>query len=357
MLLLDNVSANKEQWHELRKGKIGASDAYDAADIDDGSRPLKVWQRLVEQDYQAEEEEGEEEQQDEDNSWADWGHRLEPVVAQAVIEKLRNDGNRVDIVGGDSLYRHSDLEWAIATPDFLLNVNGELVNLQIKTRFGSRFKEYVGGIPNKDRAQCVHELGVMRPEGFTRSILGVFFYPHFPSGVNKPTLESFDITAEEQHYEELFRREQELVNCAKERRIPAVKVPGEGALLRFWEMRSEAEVLEGEKAASVDYWADVYNELGEEMKNLKATRDLAKGNILELIGETKKAASNSFAISVVRAAKKSLSGKRIKEADETLYEMIMKKYGSESKSISIRVSDLRPKTEEEVSVDESLAGV
>lgn len=320
-LLIENVSQNKNKWMELRKGKIGASSAYDAADIDEGSNPLRVWENLVRQGDWAE--------SDSSNGWSKWGLRLESAIGEGFAEDYASEtGQKVEIVGGDALYQHDKYPFAVATPDFLMKIDGELVNVQVKTRSSSRYTEYLDGkLPNSDRAQVLHELGVLSQLGIRRGFLVSFFYPGFAQGVREPTMIWREVYREDDYVEELFKREKLLVDMAARGEIPSVKIPGQAARNRFWETDNATLDLSGNEE---------FEGLCKEYLRLKievAKTDQVKKGLavaaLEFIKNAKRGFCGDYKVNVVRAEKTLFDSKRFQKAHPDLY----KKFTFKSKSI------------------------
>lgn len=320
-LLIENVSQNKEKWMELRKGKIGASSAYDAADIDEGSNPLRVWENLIRQGDWAE--------KDSSNGWSKWGLRLESAIGEGFAEDYAAEtGSKVEIVGGDALYQHDKYPFAVATPDFLMKIDGELVNVQVKTRSASRYSEYLDGkLPNSDRAQVLHELGVLSQLGIRRGFLASFFYPGFVQGVREPSLIWREVHREDEYVDELFKREQKLVEMAQRGEAPPVKIPGQAARNRFWECDDSTLDLTGNE--DFEFTCREYIRLKiEEATVSKAKKKLAV-QALEFIKTAKKGFSGDYKVNVVRTEKTLFDVNRFK----TIHPELFKKFTYKSKSI------------------------
>lgn len=323
MILLEDVRHNKEKWKLLRKGKIGASSAYDAANIDEGSNPLRVWSQLVStSDWE----------ESEPNGWSKWGLRLEDGVGRGFCEDYEEEtGSKAIIVGGDALYQHDEFPWAVATPDFLVNINGELVNVQTKTRTSARWKEYQNGIPNSDRAQVLHELGVLAPMGIKRAFLAVFFYPGFSHGVAEPTLKWFEVPYEQQWIDELFRREQELWEMAQKRVPPAINFPGESALARFWEHEKKVLDFSGDEAFLKA--CEDHRRAREKESEAQEEKSRASGVLLESIANAYGGRTEGCSVTVVRKEFTSIDTKRLKATEPTLHSELLQKYPKHNKSI------------------------
>lgn len=144
-------SAQDEQWLELRRTGIGASDMP----IVLGLRPglLALWSEKT----------GRATRPELDGEWIEWGHRLEPVIIEAFSERT---GWKVFQSG--QLMRSSDHPWALATLDAEVEVEGVWYPLEIKTTSTLRMADWENGAPEDYRVQ-VHQQ--MLVTGATRAYI------------------------------------------------------------------------------------------------------------------------------------------------------------------------------------------
>jgi len=276
MILMSNCQENRELWLNLRKGKIGASSAYDAADLDAGSQPMRVWLDLC----------GKSESFG-DNDWAFWGRMLEKSVLDGWLAKFQeeNPGKIIKVLDGDFLIQHPYFKWAVATPDFVVSIDGEPVSIQIKTRSAGRFDEYQdGAIPNADRAQVLHELGCLEQLGIKRAYLVVFFYPGSGKAYRPPSISWTEVPAEKAFIDELFKREQFVVDCAAKGEPPPIKPTEERKFLggRFAKKTSAVIDLCDDKDAQVIF--DRYVEASKAEKEATLVKTALSTEMLIKIG-------------------------------------------------------------------------
>lgn len=321
MILLTECQKNREEWLRLRKGKIGASQAYDAANIDAESQPFKVWQELT----------GTGDERD-DNEWAFWGRTLEKSVFDGFILQYKKEHpeRKVELLDSDFLIQHPSFDWAVATPDFVVSIDGEPVIVQVKTRSPSRYAEYKEGIPNQDRAQVLHELGCMSGLGVNRAILAVFFYPSVGAMYRPPTLEHFEILREPEFIDELFRREEELVLLARRGELPEIKLTSSKDELkaRYFKPGKDSVDLSGDPNALAAY--NLYLEGSEKEKLGKSQKDAAGKTLMGLIGDAKEGfIAPGKLVKMIRVAEstgKEIDTKALKKADPSGFQLLVDQY-------------------------------
>jgi putative phage-type endonuclease len=114
-IVLENVSSHREQWLEMRRNKITGTAITAIAGINPYKSALQLWAEWT----------GKVDSKFEGNEYTDLGIALEPYVGSLYA---RRTGRGVRYI--DALYQHKDLEWALATPDFVVD-ESEL--LEVKT--------------------------------------------------------------------------------------------------------------------------------------------------------------------------------------------------------------------------------
>lgn len=94
----------------------------------------------------------------------DRGKKLEPYVLDMVVDKLREQGNEVEIIATNQRYTHPDYPFLSCEIDFELLFNGEHINGDCKTVTGFARKEWgeegTDEVPIHYTAQFMHGLGL-----------------------------------------------------------------------------------------------------------------------------------------------------------------------------------------------------
>lgn len=146
-VLVLEPEAPREQWLAARRNGIGASDASAVLGLNKWSSPIRVWAEktgIITEDSAGEA--------------AQWGQRLEPVIAQCFAEKT---GLPIQKVG---LLRSVERPWQLATPDFAVVGVRELV--EIKSTGAHMAHEWADGqTPDHAELQAQHQLAVTGYDG------------------------------------------------------------------------------------------------------------------------------------------------------------------------------------------------
>lgn len=92
------------------------------------------------------------------------GKKLEPIVLDMVIDKLREQGNEVEIIATNERYRDPEHLFLSCEIDFELMLNGEHINGDCKTVHGFARKKWgeeeTEEVPVEYAAQFMHGLGI-----------------------------------------------------------------------------------------------------------------------------------------------------------------------------------------------------
>jgi len=151
-LILKREPDEADNWladPAVRRTFIGASDAAAVLGVDPYRSPTALW---LEKTGRAEGFAG--------NAATDWGHRLEPVIAEWVAD-ARPEWSILD--PGGMTYRHLEHEWMACTPDrVVLDPERGWGNLQIKTAGWRAAEQWAtGDAPDAYRVQVAHEMEVL----------------------------------------------------------------------------------------------------------------------------------------------------------------------------------------------------
>jgi putative phage-type endonuclease len=117
--LVGNFDSSQPEWHELRKGKIGGSMVGTIAG-------LNKWESAVTAFYKFT---GQIDDSIPDSPAMEWGRRLEATV----IDKFEDEHPELVVHRDVGTWVHNERPYQLANPDALLERDGELGVLEIKT--------------------------------------------------------------------------------------------------------------------------------------------------------------------------------------------------------------------------------
>lgn len=137
-------SLSHAQWLDLRREGIGSSDAPSICGFDRYRSRYAVWVSKIEAI------------DGDDSAPAEWGRRLEQVVA----EKFFDDHDVVDMWRPTVMYRHPEHSWMLASPDRIVRTAGADAILEIKTTGAHMAADWSDGPPDRVRIQVLHQLAV-----------------------------------------------------------------------------------------------------------------------------------------------------------------------------------------------------
>lgn len=144
-LILENVSAHREQWLALRDGKITGTAITAIAGVNPYKSALQLWAEWT----------GKVKNEFTGNDYTDLGTTLEPYVGSLFAKRTGRN-----VRHADALYQHSDLEWAMATPDFFVGDASEL--LEVKTGTVRQLEHWQeDNTPDHHLVQLQWQMGVL----------------------------------------------------------------------------------------------------------------------------------------------------------------------------------------------------
>lgn len=185
----------REQWLAERKTGIGASDSAAILGVSPWRSPVEVWADKT----------GLAEPADAASEAAEWGLRLEPVIAQALAERTGRD---VVCRPAFQVVRHPLLPWLFCTPD-AEDTDGRVV--QIKTCSAYKASEWRDEPPLQYQVQVQHELEVLDRDEATLVVL-----------IGGQTLRYFDVARNQPFIAALRMRLEAFWLCVQERRMPTI---------------------------------------------------------------------------------------------------------------------------------------
>lgn len=134
-----------------------------------------------------------------------WGHRLEPLVAEAYTEHTDRPVRRVR-----QLLRHPNVPWALASLDRVSARKGERRIVELKVT--SIDAKYADGLPGDVLAQVQHQLWVT---GYDVADVAVLQHWHWRLGV-------FEVERDDAYLEDLTYLERHFWDLVERRELPPV---------------------------------------------------------------------------------------------------------------------------------------
>jgi putative phage-type endonuclease len=142
-VLLEGIGTNKEQWLALRAGKVSSTTITSIVGVNPHKSAYQLWAEWtgkVRDDFSG-------------NEYTELGTLLEPYVGSLYARRTGRD-----VRASDTLYSHKDLDWAVATPDFV--VGGEEL-LEAKTGTIRQLPKWADEeTPDHYLVQLVWQMGV-----------------------------------------------------------------------------------------------------------------------------------------------------------------------------------------------------
>lgn len=153
------TSAERMEWRERRRKFIGGSDAPAIMGVCPFKSPLQVWAAKQGLDYV----------DDLQTEAMGWGNRLEPVICEALSERLGEPVRRWD---QDLIVIHPTRQWQACTPDAFVG-EGQDRLVEIKTTSSYRAGDWEEGPPLNYQVQVQHNLAVTgAKEAFVACLIG-----------------------------------------------------------------------------------------------------------------------------------------------------------------------------------------
>jgi putative phage-type endonuclease len=150
--LVSTKAMSREDWLEVRKRGIGASDAAAAVGISPYQSPLELWMIKTGRDGDMPKPDPNDE-----SSPMYWGNILEPIVAQ---HYTRRTGYKVRKVNAVLQHADPDKHWMLANLDYSVVNHPEVQILECKTAGEWGAKLWRDGVPAYVQCQVQHQLAV-----------------------------------------------------------------------------------------------------------------------------------------------------------------------------------------------------
>lgn len=148
--LVSTKGMSREDWLDVRKRGIGASDAAAAIGASPYQSQLELWMTKTGRDGGLPKVDP-----NDMGSPMYWGHILEPIVAEAYARKTGNKVRRVNAV-----LQHPEHSWMLANLDYAVVGSNDVQILECKTAGQWGSKLWMDGVPEYVQLQVQHQLAV-----------------------------------------------------------------------------------------------------------------------------------------------------------------------------------------------------
>lgn len=269
-----------EEWLEVRRKRIGGSDASAVIGMNRYSSPYTVWADKLGKIPPKE-----------DNEAMRLGRDLEDYVAKRFTEetgkKVRRENNI--LINPDYPFAHANVDRMIV---------GEDAGFEAKTTSVLNLKRYKNGeFPEEYYCQCVHYLAVT---GCKRWYLGVLIL-----GVG---FEWFVIERDEDEINALMKSEADFWECVKSGNPPMV----DGSNSTSETLRTIYPESNGDTVSLMAYENDLqqYMSLSKMMDDLKKQKEEVANRIKEFMGEASRGDARNFKVSWTSSIRSTFDHKR-----------------------------------------------
>lgn len=225
-ILLQGIEQNRDQWLELRRGKISSSNVAVVCGVSPWKSPLELWAEWT----------GKVQDTFRGNRSTQIGLALEPLVASWFAER-----SGLGVSKADALYGDSELSWLVATPDYIIDGGDPL---EIKTANHRSAQKWAdGSAPQEYVLQVQIQMRVLRR---SRGILSAYLG-------DVENLADVPVAYDAELFSLVREQCEGFLDCVK-RDVPPNAGPGDADILRAITTRNEgAEIAwlgaEGEHVA------------------------------------------------------------------------------------------------------------
>ncbi|CAG4897040.1 YqaJ viral recombinase family nuclease [Paraburkholderia gardini] len=159
--LVETKDMRREDWLQVRKSGIGASDAAAAVGLSPYQSQLELWLTKTDRDTTLPKPDP-----DDTTEPVFWGTILEPIVAASYTKQTGNRVRRVNAV-----LRHPTIPWMLANLDReVVGVPGvQLLECKTAGEFGARL--WRDGVPEYVQLQVMHQLAVTGKQAVDVAVL------------------------------------------------------------------------------------------------------------------------------------------------------------------------------------------
>lgn len=269
--LVNTKQMSREQWLQVRKQGIGASDAAAAIGLNPYQSPLALWLVKTGRDSALPSP-----NPDDDTSPVFWGNVLEPIVAQCYAKRT---GNKVRKVNAVLQHADADKHWMLANLDYAVVGNDEVQILECKTAGEHTAKSWREGVPHYVQCQVQHQLAVTGKQAADVCVL-----------ICGQELRIYRIERDDELIAQLIELERRFWQFVIDDTPPAVDgSKSSGIALSCLYPEDDGEVLD---FSNDPYLVSVYHDLLQaraDLTDARSREDLTKQQIQQRMGEASRA--------------------------------------------------------------------
>lgn len=150
--LVNTKDMEREEWLNIRKQGIGASDASAAIGLNPYKSQLELWMEKTGRDQEIPKPDP-----DDDSTPVFWGNVLEPIVA---VQYAKKTGSKVRRINAVLQHPNPELHWMLANLDREVTGNPQVQILECKTAGINGARLWKEGVPEYVQVQVLHQLAV-----------------------------------------------------------------------------------------------------------------------------------------------------------------------------------------------------
>lgn len=243
--LAETKEMPREEWLEVRKQGIGASEAAAAVGLNPYQSPLELWMIKTGRDTNFPTVDP-----NDDSSPMFWGNVLESIVAKHYSSRT---GNKVRRVNAVLQHPDADKPWMLANLDYAVSGSNEVQVLECKTAGEWGAKLWKNGVPEYVQCQVQHQLAVTGKQAADVAVL-----------ICGQRLEIFRIERDEELIERLITLERQFWEYVVTDTPPPVDGSDSSA-------KSLGYLYPQDQGETIDLKEDA--QMNEQFKGLLSTRD------------------------------------------------------------------------------------
>lgn len=269
--LVSKLNMDREEWLDVRRKGVGASDSAAAAGIHPYRSRLELWMDKTGRSAHLPKPDP-----NDTDSPLYWGNLLEEKVAEAYAHKT---GNKIRRVNAVLQHPDEDKHWMLANLDYAVVGNDEVQILECKTtgQYGAML--WANGVPDYVRCQVQHQLAVT---GKQAADVAVLICGH--------ELQIHRIERDDELIDSLISMEREFWKMVESDTPPEVDgTKSSDTALRALFPRDEGEVLDLSNDLALDSDFNELIDLRDKISRLNQREDLLKQRIQQTMGEASEA--------------------------------------------------------------------
>lgn len=249
------TQTERQAWLEERRSGIGSSDVAPILGLSPWATALDVYHSKVTPGHEAEM-----------NAAMEWGHRLEPAIAGAIIDRYGWSLTRGELV------RHPDYDFLFANPD-RINLDGELIEIKTSSTSEGWGEAETDEIPLHYWVQVQHQLECLHHvTGCELAWVCVLF-----SGRE---FRRYRVPYDRKHLETVLPALDEFWQCVLQRTPPEPDWSHDGIAESVIRNYRPEEGKAVELSHDLTPVIEEYDRLGAEIRSMEKAREMAKARIL-----------------------------------------------------------------------------